>query len=348
VIWFVKTKALMFYQCGLYQTQYKRKNALWATCNAAGYLHQLLYKKAARQEQVPSMTELISRACTALVFNSSFYTLAPMLENDASSLPSGSHSNLPDIGHSDLLPLLALNGDTAAMADLLPHTDINHRSEYFGSALYMAAAMGHFEAVTWLLAHGADVNRVGGRWRTPLHASVAHSESTNALSILLDAGANVNFQSSGIGRTPVMTAAAAGNSSAVEILLSHPDLDVNLLDPEKESIVHHLCRVPDAQNMKKLLEKYPDININQCGSEGTPMHAVFNHHYSDFTSDHDELTEILLRRGANLRICEGGTGQAPPSWALAIQGEAEDVEEEVPAAVTRLLKWCAEHGYEVY
>ena len=88
--------------------------------------------------------------------------------------------------------------------------------------LHLAAHFGHTNAVRWLLGAGADVqarskNELANQ---PLHAAAAGQAPVELLTLLLDAGADVNARQHG-GFTPIQATAQNGDLAATELLLAH-------------------------------------------------------------------------------------------------------------------------------
>jgi uncharacterized protein len=87
--------------------------------------------------------------------------------------------------------------------------------------LHLAAHFGHTAAARMLLAAGADVHA----WsrndlaNQPLHAAVAGQASVELITLLLDAGADVNASEHG-GFTPIQQCAENGNLTVIELLLA--------------------------------------------------------------------------------------------------------------------------------
>lgn len=85
--------------------------------------------------------------------------------------------------------------------------------------LMMAADMGWEAVVSRLLALGADV-RPRDRWgRTAAHLACSGDGSGPALALLLDHGAPLNLFDDYERYTPLMTAASAGATACVAVLL---------------------------------------------------------------------------------------------------------------------------------
>lgn len=88
--------------------------------------------------------------------------------------------------------------------------------------LHLAAGFAGPPAVRLLLEHGAHAHQVSHnpQRNQPLHAAIALANSTETITLLLEAGADVNATQAG-GFTPLHQAAAAGKREIVELLLKN-------------------------------------------------------------------------------------------------------------------------------
>jgi len=105
--------------------------------------------------------------------------------------------------------------------------------------LHRAAYEGHVEILQMLVSRGGDIHaRTVDGW-TPLHSAARWSQ-TEAASYLLSVGAQVNAVTAG-GLTALHLAASnAENPHILQLLLLHPDIDVNLTTGCGET-AHTLC-----------------------------------------------------------------------------------------------------------
>jgi ankyrin repeat protein len=105
------------------------------------------------------------------------------------------------------------------------------------TALLMAAYNGHQDVVELLLSHEAEVDVRDKAGKTPLmHA--CSGPFADAAARLIDAGANVNAMEWTEGFTPLMTAAALGQSDVVELLIRN-GADRGMMDRDGDTALSH-------------------------------------------------------------------------------------------------------------
>jgi ankyrin repeat protein len=109
--------------------------------------------------------------------------------------------------------------------------DIRRSNRNGEQALQLAAWNGHREAVEWLLAHGAPLDRAGNEW-SALHYAV-FSGHERIVDDLLGRGANVNARSPN-GSTPLMMAAREGREGLARRLLE----EVTRKTEARQALIH--------------------------------------------------------------------------------------------------------------
>ena len=91
--------------------------------------------------------------------------------------------------------------------------------EWSDEPLRAAASAGNVEAVRWLLSNGAQVDASDSNGRTALSRAVAFNQH-ETVRALLEAGADPRQRAPGSGWTPLMSAAIAGDSAMIVLLIN--------------------------------------------------------------------------------------------------------------------------------
>ncbi|MGD8840595.1 MAG: ankyrin repeat domain-containing protein, partial [Gammaproteobacteria bacterium] len=128
------------------------------------------------------------------------------------------------------------SADTAALREALA-SGID--TDALGQALHVAVLMEDLEAIRLLYEHGADLeapNRIGGAH--PLHVA-ADIGLPPVINLLIDLGAELDARDD-LGRTPLIQAAIAGNSGAVEVLLA-AGADADAAETRRGTTALHLA-----------------------------------------------------------------------------------------------------------
>lgn len=105
------------------------------------------------------------------------------------------------------------------------------------TALHMAAYNGHTEIVRLLIDHDAEIDPRDHQGMTPLlHACTGPFPET--VTLLINAGADINARESSEGFTPLMMAAGLGQAPTVKLLLEH-EADKSLRDVDGDQAIDH-------------------------------------------------------------------------------------------------------------
>lgn len=125
-------------------------------------------------------------------------------------------------GQLEVVQLLLDAGADANGTMTTSNTSILRDAAVGSSALMEATLQNHIEIVELLLAHDANVNYTEKAYnRTVLHVA-AHFNNTEIINLLIESGADLNPRSTlnDAGETPIYWAARRGYSDAVEILIN--------------------------------------------------------------------------------------------------------------------------------
>ena len=130
--------------------------------------------------------------------------------------------------------------------------DVNARNSNGGTALMYSAIRGDESTVDLLLKQGANVNATAKFGWSALMVAAAKGHGS-IVGKLIHSGADVN------GRdvyhwTPLMRASYAGYADAVRVLLTDPQTDINAVDENSASALHHAATNEHTDVIKVLID----------------------------------------------------------------------------------------------
>ena len=167
------------------------------------------------------------------------------------------------------------------------------------TALMRRAHQGHTEAVSALLAGGADVNTALKNGQTALMGAAfgSHAETVRTL---LAKGANVNATAND-SRTALMFAAGEGQTETARILLA-AGAKVNAADKYGETALMGAAQHGHTQTVKALLAAGANVNATATNGWTALMQAAIG--------GHTETLKELLAAGANVNARARGGATA--------------------------------------
>ncbi len=176
------------------------------------------------------------------------------------------------------------------------------------SELLGAAAEGDVSSVVLLLDHGADIEAMDDKGRTPLHEAVEFNTDPAVAAVLLDHGANIEARADE-GITPLHRAAENNVEPAVAALLLDRGADIAARDNYGATPLHRAAE----NNVEPavaalLLDRGADIDAVSRGRH-TPLHWA-----------NSAMAALLLDRGANIEARAMG-GATPLLIAAANDAE---------------------------
>jgi ankyrin repeat protein len=146
------------------------------------------------------------------------------------------------------------------------------------TALHAACATGHRSTGSvplFLLTHGADVNALCNRQRTPLHYAC------------MQAGLGPGYGESGMRRS----------EKVVECLLAR-GAQVDSVDATGRTALHHACEGKDAQSVARLIARGANANAVDA-QRSTPLHLVCRHNddrgMHSAAQDSVDIVKLLLQ-----------------------------------------------------
>ena len=191
--------------------------------------------------------------------------------------------------------------DLAALKALVAERGANARGTSGLSPLTMAAGFGSPAAAALLVDAGATVNTTAGAL-TPLHLAWRDAGITR---LLLEHGASVGAKT-GRGRTPLLVAASAANSTTdvISQLLAR-GADINAADSGGITPLIAAAATGNADVAKLLLERGAEPNVT--AKDGPVSTALMG----AATNSDVELTRLLLVRKVDLTaVSPDGSGRA--------------------------------------
>ena len=155
-------------------------------------------------------------------------------------------------------------------------------SPYTGPPLFLAAANGNLDILSYLLEQGANVNasssanfswltRYNLHWYTPLIIALRNGH-IDAFTFLIDKGADVNLQDHQ-GYTALHHAVETKNFYAVTCLV-HNGADINLFTSSKHTPLMLACHSRNMETINFLLNKGADVNLQDHRGYTALHHAV--------------------------------------------------------------------------
>jgi len=157
------------------------------------------------------------------------------------------HGGKPDIPDSNgNSPLIwALAGDNGATAELLLKREkkvLNQPNNRGDTPLIISCGSSNLNTTRLLLNEGANVHQMNQKKQTALHSALLSIESTSRPEVihsLLEHRADINAVDQ-FGATPVLLAAANSDFGSTRLLLSRPEIDLNLKTLDGTTPAHFL------------------------------------------------------------------------------------------------------------
>lgn len=216
------------------------------------------------------------------------------------------------IDHSPLARAAGKEGDLARLRVLLEHNhdDQNEAAslERLNDALIRAAVGSRVEAIPVLLDSGADLHTLSKGHGTPLHAA-ANYGNRETITVLVQAGADLESYAHSTGTTPLIDAASWGSAETTHALI---DLGADVEGRDRSGLTalmhvattpiqgqHGYVQPPDDvySRMDALIAKGADLEASDNEGRTALFHAV---------SSRGDVTRILrlLEAGADVNAAD--------------------------------------------
>jgi ankyrin repeat protein len=201
----------------------------------------------------------------------------------------------------------------AVSAVLAAGAEVNAQGGEYGNALQVASLRGHEEVVQTLLAAGAEVNAQGGEYGNALQAASREGDK-KVVQMLLAAGAEVNAQGGEYGNA-LQAASIGGQEKVVQTLLA-AGAEVNAQGGEYGNALQAASRGGDKKVVQMLLAAGAEVNA-QGGQFGNALQAASR-------EGDEKVVQMLLAAGAEVNAQGGQFGNA--LQAASLQGHEEVVQ----------------------
>lgn len=258
----------------------------------AQLMAHLLLKGALGAQQLTASPEQMFNACA----NGNIGAVNQLIQRNK-DLVNSWHKNLTPLmvaghqGHENVVKLLLQNG-----------AHINASNKDGMTPLMVSISGKETDSSICLIKNKADVNACNNQGRTPAHFTVQY-ELYSVLKAVLEAGASPNRQDVE-GDTPLHDAIAKRSDRAVNILLSHPQINLKLLNKKGHIPLMWAAMKDHEFAVERLIEKEPSL-VHAKKSDGyTALHiAVIN--------DHQDSANILILKGKAQVNAQNQQGLSP-------------------------------------
>ncbi|XP_046990026.1 serine/threonine-protein phosphatase 6 regulatory ankyrin repeat subunit A-like isoform X1 [Schistocerca americana] len=210
---------------------------------------------------------------------------------------AGCRVDIGDKENRTPLHLAASRGHSAVAVHLLDSgAEVNRKTSDRTSALHIAASRGFTNFVRVLLEHGANVDALDASDRTPLMLAVLRRRD-QVVRVLVEHGAKVNIEEIH-GYTPLCEAVWQKSVPMVKILL-----DAGAKVTQSHYLLHYAIMHRQVDMARLLLQAGCIVNLRDDNGD-TPLIAAAR-------TGNCEITELLLKNGANVNYSNGLTGSGP-------------------------------------
>jgi ankyrin repeat protein len=213
--------------------------------------------------------------------NLHFHACVGSTKDSTNAFESSSSGELNKMDHHGNTPLIwAASEGNDDIVQLLVEQGANVNTQNFAgeTALFLAAARGFDTIVHTLLENGANVQITNLDGATALHMAVANG-NLSTMTLLVKYGAFVNSQDDN-GDTPLHYAVREEQARLVEMLVSHCNADVDLMNDDQETPLE-LASCLESTNIVRILSHFAKEGMTVEGEDkyggSTQMLMVHGH-----------------------------------------------------------------------
>jgi ankyrin repeat protein len=237
-------------------------------------------------------------------------------------IQKGADPNIADQNGITPLHLAAFHAKEIETISLIlenEQVDINSRSNTGWTALHNAIQAQNVEIATCLLEKKADPTVRAENGITPLHMAAQHLTDTDILNLLLESGKVDINETTELGITALHWAAMESNKATVEFLLSK-GANPNVTTKYGRTPLHVAAWYAKEMDIVELLLNHPDVNVNLMDDDG--RNAL---HYSmDNKQGVGKAIVNLLKETTVLRKAEGRNHE-PENIAALVNSSMETI-----------------------
>lgn len=175
-------------------------------------------------------------------------------------------------------------------------------------SIHKAVRQQNIELVKQLLAQRTTVNLQDSNHNTPLiHATKLGN--IQIVQLLIDAGANINYQNVPHQMSPLMFACAGNHVTVCQLLINH-GADVNITNDDRTPPLMIACHLGFTDIVRLLLEAGARVNCQDIDGD-CPLYLAVR-------GNHHEIVTLLSEYGADMYLDEGALNIAIDHRNLAM------------------------------